>query len=257
MSVWYAIPTARPDGGTIPKWQEAGYKVAACVDEGNPGNCKPDLFESILTYPGYAASVNWLIAAVLKLDPECSWVVTGGDDILPDPNHTPDEIAAQCAEHFGEYLGGYTQPFGHLHTFGVMQPTGDRWAGGSIDRICGSPWMGREFCEQMYGGDGPLWSGWFHMFPDEELQEVAKKLGVLWQRRDLIHKHNHWARRDGPQDVDFDPRFEPEHLKDKNPTLQRDRPLFNQRKARGFPGHEPLNYIGQSRHHDPLQPALR
>ncbi len=224
MSVWYCIPSARADGGTIPKWLEAGYQVAVWRD---PGAVEiPGTVECRGEYPGYARAVNELVRNTIN-NTGADWYVAGGDDILPDPNHTPEEIAAQCTEHFGG-------------TFGVMQPTGDRWAGGSIDRICGSPWLGREFCERMYGGDGPLWSGWYHCFVDEELQDVSRRLGVLWQRRDLIHKHNHWARREGPQDVDFDPRFEPEHLKDKNPTLQRDRPLFDRRKREGFPGHEPI-----------------
>ena len=225
LSVWYAIPSARPDGGTIWKWKGRGYKVAACVDEGQSGGGNLDILQSIMPYPGYAYAVNNLVELILDRDPEVAWIVTGGDDTDPALSD-PREIAAQCTEHFGG-------------TFGVMQPTGDRWAGGSIDRICGSPWMGREFCERMYGGDGPLWSGWQHCFVDEELQCVAQRLGVLGQRRDLTHKHNHWLRCEGPDDVNWKA-VEPEHLKDKNPTLQRDRPLFNQRKARGFPGHEPL-----------------
>jgi hypothetical protein len=28
---------------------------------------------------------------------------------------------------------------------------------------------------------------------DEELQAVATRLGVLWQRRDLIQLHKHWG----------------------------------------------------------------
>jgi hypothetical protein len=84
------------------------------------------------------------------------------------------QIAKECTAHFGG-------------TFGVMQPTGDRWANGSIDRICGSPWLGREFCTRMYHGKGPMYGGYLHMFGDEELQHVATRLGVLWQRRDLTH----------------------------------------------------------------------
>ena len=50
-----------------------------------------------------------------------------------------------------------------LRTFGVMQPTGDRWGErngiATIDRIAGSPWMGREFCRRMYHGSGPMYNG--------------------------------------------------------------------------------------------------
>ena len=214
MSVWYAIPSARQDGGTIPAWSQAGYKVAVFVDPGS--TTQADL---ILTgeYPGYANAVNAMCKEILTRWPDTEWIVTGGDDITPDPRN-PDEIAAECTEHFGG-------------TFGIMQPTGDRWAGGSIDRICGSPWMGAEWCRRMYGGNGPLWHGWRHMWVDEELQNVAQGLGVLWQRPDLTHEHFHWHRTGEP---------EPEHLKDKNLTYNSDKPLFQQRMRDGFPGHEPI-----------------
>lgn len=203
---------------------ERGYNVALWRDPGAVELTCTVKVEG--PYPGYAKSVNALIAYVLNIDEDAEWFVTGGDDVNPDPDHTPEHIAAECFEHFGG-------------TFGVMQPTGDRWANGSIDRICGSPWMGRGFCESMYGGQGPLWPNWFHCFVDEELQCVAQKLGVLWQRSDLIHRHNHWLRCEGPRDVNWRA-TEPEHLKDKNLTLHRDRPLFEDRKAHGFPGHQPV-----------------
>ena len=62
-----------------------------------------------------------------------------------------------------------------------------------IDRVCGSPWIGREFARRVNGGRGPWHPDYFHMFVDEHMQNVAKFLGVLWQRRDLIHFHQHWG----------------------------------------------------------------
>ena len=92
-------------------------------------------------------------------------------------------------------------------TFGVMQPTGDRWGdnessraafgenrGAEIDRIAGSPWMGREWCERAYLGNGPMPDFYHHLYIDEELQEVATRLGVFWQCRDLTQYHNHPVR---------------------------------------------------------------
>ena len=227
MSVWYAIPSARPGGGALQLWRDRGYWLAVSIDKGHECGITPNILQTVTPYPGYATAVNSLVRLILKNDPAAEWIVTGGDDVEPDEWCDPRTIARECTKYFDG-------------TFGVMQPTGDRWAGGSIDRICGSPWMGREFCERMYGGNGPLWDGWFHCFVDEELQSVAQGLGVLWQRRDLTHYHRHWARGNNSREVDFDPRGEPEHLKDKNVTLDRDRPLFNQRKMEGFPGHEPL-----------------
>jgi hypothetical protein len=131
---------------------------------------------------------------------------------------------------------------GYCPTLGVTQPTGDRWGEkngeATIDRIAGSPWMGREFCRRMYHGSGPMYNGYYHNFADEELQCVAQKLGVFWQRRDLIQEHRHWARprgdwRDAPEWAKKinDPRFS---------DWDKSKALFAARKAAGFPGHEPL-----------------
>ena len=120
----------------------------------------------------------------MLLDDSCDWIVAAGDDTECDRNHTADEIAAQLTAHFGG-------------TFGVCQPTGDRWSdaqGVLVERVAGSPWMGREWCLRANRGRGPLWPEFFHMFADECLQETAKKLGVFWQRPDLIHLHKHWGR---------------------------------------------------------------
>lgn len=151
-------------------------------------------------------------------------------------------------------------------TFGVMQPTGDRFDGGSIDRICGSAWLGREFCRRINQGQGPLWPEYKHMFVDQELQEVALKYGVLWQRRDLIHLHRHFAResdaldspavatrvnagefkfRDpNPPNVLYggEKKPRPAHLDQWNTKEHWNemKAIFEKRKREGFPGSEPL-----------------
>lgn len=279
MSVWYCIPSKRPDGGTAPLWRAKGYKVALFRDAGDP----PVEADLILTgkYPGYGAAVNALCAEVIARDKDADWLVTGGDDVEPDHKHAPEDIGTECSAYFARnwasrYAGGFDvcnpengdpiamQLFGGIirgrsrsgaiigssefikrtRTFGVMQPTGDRWGDDPLqqnfcgsayaDRVCCSPWMGREFCRRMYGGDGPFWSGWHHMRVDEELQEVAIKLGVLWQRQDIIHLHRHWARADAP--------VMPGFLAEVNgaqhwvETTQ----LFKARRDAGFPGHEPI-----------------
>ena len=181
MSVWFAIPSARPVAeaqACIDAWRAKGYRVAIWRDTGaEPVEC--DLLMSG-EYAGYAKTVNLLAKTILAEDPAAEWIVTGGDDTLPD-GRPASEIAAECSAHFSG-------------TFGVMQPTGDRWADGSIDRIAGSPWLGREFCERAYQGNGPLWGEFTHMFVDEHLQAVAVTLGLFWQRRDVTHYHNHYLR---------------------------------------------------------------
>ncbi len=132
-------------------------------------------------------------------------------------------------------------------TFGVMQPTGDRWHEGlggftnaPIDRVAGSPWIGREFARRMYGGKGPYFPGYKHMFVDEELQRVAEKYGVFWQRRDLTQRHNHWGR--GATDKAVIEAKIPAHLVQWNTPehWKESKALFESRKGAGFPGAEPI-----------------
>lgn len=181
MTVWFTIPSARPAheaNQALSVWRERGYKVALWRDSDvNAPQC-----DLLLTgrYPGYAHAVNALAKCVLAADVDCEWIVAGGDDTLPDPGD-PQSIAEECKERFGG-------------TFGVMQPTGDRWAGGSIDRIAGSPWMGREWCQRANGGQGPLWPEFAHMFVDQCLLETALRCGAYWPRRDLVHLHKHFLR---------------------------------------------------------------
>ena len=231
MSVWFATPSKRPVAeaeACIAKWIERGYQAVVQRDPGDGvlANC----LTVARPYQGYSEAVNFLCSLVLG-DIEAIWIVTGGDDTDPDPNHTAERIAAECTGHFSG-------------TLGVMQPTGDRWQEedgratwpdqpAAIDRICGSPWMGREFVARAYGGHGPMWPEYWHMFNDEELQNVAIKLGILWQRRDIIHMHNHWMKL-GKQIPDFLVRAN--SMENWNKTHA----LFLARKAAGWPGHELL-----------------
>ncbi len=261
MSVWFAIPSKRPVAEVAPvlaKWHQQGYKIALLVDIEDYERYLQclDLADRWLpiAYPGYAAAVNILVKTVLREDPDADWIVTGGDDIEPDLSHTAAEIARQCSEHFFDLArdaepNAFRAPLAGMenHTFGIMQATGDRWgeatpgfprAEAYIDRVCGSPWLGREFCRRMYGGNGPLHPGYSHMYVDEELFEVAKAMGILWQRRDLIHYHKHWARLPGTTMQEC-PAF----------LLQANSPegwaeakaLYQARKFMGFPGHEPCS----------------
>ena len=102
--------------------------------------------------------------------------------------------------------------------------------------------MGREWCLRINQGKGPLWPEYKHMFDDEELQCVATKLGVFWQRPDLIHLHRHFQRESDALDAKAVARPIPPHLVKANSKEHWDRvkALFEWRKANNFPGHEPL-----------------
>jgi len=223
MSIWYAIPSAkRPDEwSTLPLWRQRGYRVAVFRDEGADPHPAADL-NIFGQYEGYPKAVNQLCLEILQREPETEWIVTGGDDIAPDPRVPRDAIAEKCLEHFGG-------------TFGVMQPTGDQYMiqGGktATERVCESPWMGVDFIKRVNGGRGPYPEEYFHFFCDEHFHCVAEKLGVLWHRPDLIHYHHHWGREGKPR---------PEYLHPARLDWGKAQVLFNERKAAGFPGHEPL-----------------
>lgn len=250
MSTWFCIPSIRENGGTIPLWRSMGYKVA-CLRQGAPIDVEMQIPTG--EYRGWAPSVNILAKWVVEHDPSAEWIVSGGDDYEPDYSKWAEEIALECLGYFCDPSPGGDR---RAETFGVMQPTGDRWGdtpasrrqygenrGAYIDRIAGSPWIGSEWVKRAYQGNGPMFAGYKHMYADEELKEVAEKLGVYWARRDLIQLHQHWGRRTGDEFAtmadcpDFMlPYNSPEHWRESQK-------LFVERKAAGWPGHEPLDML--------------
>jgi hypothetical protein len=260
MSVWLCIPSARPPEEAekvLKLWRERGYKIALWQDLSEVQPCAGNFdyeneIVSVGEYPGYSKAVNHLIAMVMYMDLNCEWFVIGGDDVCPDPNHTAEEIALETSKWFGygwnKHIPMLQEPWETPHplgpdaTFGVMQPTGDRFAEGSIDRICGSAWLGREFCRRINQGNGPLWPEYVHNFVDEELQNVAIKYGIFQQRRDLIHLHRHFQRQSDALNSPAIARPTPAHLKAAfspegwGPY----KAIFEKRKREGFPGSEPI-----------------
>jgi hypothetical protein len=281
MSVWVCAPSKRPQADVNSwafKWRAQGYQIVVARD------CGDDTVEAdkeiwLEKYPGYATAANMLISEILLCDAKAEWCVVAGDDVLPDPNHSAEEIAAQCADYFSHSVtrgSGYSAlQRDTWATFGVMQPTSDRWGidpnthafvsqtpgcdscackvcgrgeiapvhltGAYIDRVAGSPWIGREFARRMYQGRGPYWPEYTHMGVDEELQAVAMKYGVFWQRPDLTHFHQHWGRPREGETIGQSDRM-PAFLKQANSAgeWKRYKRIFAERKAMGFPGSEPL-----------------
>lgn len=221
--VWFCIPSAKKPVDSrifLEAWRDQGYKLAIQRDLGAESVEADRLV--YCEYDGTAKSHNRLAFGVLTLHPEVNFVVFGGDDMYPDPKKRAHEVEQECLDHFGG-------------TFGVMQPTGDRWMIDSqglagCERICGSPFVGREFAERANGGRGPCWPGFRHYFWDELLRETT--IGkCLWQRRDLIHEHDHWTRRGAPR---------PDYLATAQKHWAADEALFRGLKTHGFPGSDPL-----------------
>jgi len=234
MSVYFAIPSARPIDEARPcfdAWKSIGCKVAATrKDPTDHRKLGLDLGLSLPVYQGWPTHVNLLAKAVLECDPTCNIVVSGGDDCWPDPDWPAERVEAEFIEHFGG-------------TLGVMQPVGDvpgtvPWSKAVIDglrvqwRIAWAPWMGREWCQRAYGGRGPMWGEYFHMFADADLQVVAKKLGLFHQRPDIHQDHRTWKQNGTRKEQ------RPEHLIKANELWDRDKGIYFAREAADFPGHE-------------------
>ncbi len=240
MSAWVTIPSARPVEEVnrwAAKWKQRGYNIAILRDEAPEERIFPEIDLVIMPnppgYKGYARSANALIQIVTQQHPDAEWFVVAGDDTDPDQHRTAEEIAAQCKRHFGKIADVGS-------TFGCMQPTGDRFAQGSIDRIAGSPWIGREFARRVYKGQGPYWPEYTSMFVDEELKCVAEKYGVYWMRPDLVHLHRHFMRESEALDSRAVQRPIPPHLVEANSPEHwaKFKALFESRKIHGFPGSE-------------------
>lgn len=220
MSVWFAIPSkksAAECNKTVALWQSRGYKVSVLRDVGDEANVFADMVLGE-EYRGYASAVNQLCFA-LKIIPDIEWIITGGDDVSPDPNHSPEQISTECTAHFNG-------------TLGIMEPTGDRWmvdASGrcAAERVCVAPWLGREWIERGYEGHGPLCEAYHHFFVDEDLKNVTEKLGILWHRPDLIHYHAHWSRAGQER---------PKYLERASTEWAKSKELFESRREAGFPG---------------------
>jgi len=213
MNIWYAIPTANLERARlcVHKWRRQGYRVALWLDQ--PMDLEPDYVRVAPVYPGYFVAVNEL-ARALVVEKGAEIVVTGGDDIDPDPN--------QCADRIG---GDFVSRFPDL--CGVMQPTGDSLP--LTTRQCGSPWLGREWIVQANGGRGAFWPGYRHYYGDVELKHVAQRLKRLWQRPDLCQYHDQWRRHGGVSAMtDYQRRNSLRYFKD-------DRHLFRWRHRSGFP----------------------
>jgi hypothetical protein len=227
LSVWFAIPSARPVDEArrcFNAWKNIGCYLAATRKDPEDGmRLNLDLCVSLPIYPGWPSAINHLAKEVLALDPDCAIVATGGDDCFPDP----DFPAAQMEREFIKHFGG---------TLGVCQPTGGKpWSKGIIDgmrvqeRLAWAPWLGREYCQRGYGGIGPFWPDYGHFHADEELFNTAQMLGIWWARPEVREEHMNWK-------VVTNER--PTFLDRAQQGWDHDQAMFRARKAAGFPGHE-------------------
>lgn len=218
---YVVMPVAHEDKcrENLPLWVERGYSVLVMQDR---FKFSLDYLHSnacvVLVdppYRGWPKCVNSLAKmAVVKFG--ATLVVAAGDDMRPDPNLTAERMAERYYSRFADGLG-------------VMQPTGDTMDG--TDRICGSPIVGPAWVKRCYGGAGGVLCGEYHNFyADEELLNVARELGLLWQDPETCHYHDHWTRRGGER---------PQTAHDTQLWWDSDKATFERRRAAGWPDHKP------------------
>lgn len=214
--VWFAIPSANPDNcrRNLPVWREMGYKIAILQNR-TRADIPADIVQWSDSYPGWCASINTLFREIVPSS--ASLIVSGGDDMLPDPKHSAEELARQFFDRFPD-------------TFGVMQPHGDEYM--NARQYCGSPFIGRAFAAEMYNGRGALSEAYYHCFGDVELYWVARGVNALWERPDLSHFHAHFSRDNRPQ---------PAFHKIVENRMGHDALIYLQRAALRFPGHASSN----------------
>ncbi len=221
--VYFAIPSANPENCRkhLPAWREMGYKIAVLQDH-KKVDVPADIVVQYGDYRGWPASVNALCLEVVPKT--AAIVVTGGDDMLPDPHFSAEQLAAQFLKRFPD-------------SFGVMQPHGDNYL--DTTQYCGSPWLGRNWFTKMYQGKGGLSAAYHHMFADDELFWVAGCWGALWTRPELVQRHEHFCRRGGEK---------PEYWeRNAQSSEAADTAMFIARSSRGFPDHGPLEEIAGHR----------
>lgn len=213
--VWFAIPSASVERcrKVLPKWREMGYKIAV-LQNVERGEIPADIVKWSDTYPGWPESINILCRDIVPKSADI--VVSGGCDMLPDPNHTAQQLAEQFYQRF---------PDG----FGVMQPHGDHFM--EVQHYCGSPFLGRKWIDTMYEARGPMPGMYRHNWADNELYWVARCLNALWCRTDLVHFHEHFTR-----DNTEKPSWWVQNVERNDRS---DIELFLSRKYTCFPGHAP------------------
>lgn len=222
LNCWVLYPSANHERAARCRdlWRQRGYRVGIFLDRGSPTTEADIVVQG--EFHGYWAACN-LLSRIVFHHRGAEVVTLIGDDMIPDPLSTASSIGEAYLRRF---------PDG----FGIMQATGDpqgkdKHGVPAAARICGSPTFGMGWNERAYHGTGPCPEMYKSYWGDEELWNVAKRLGVLWLEPKFSFLHRHWS-------FGHEPR-QPSHEKNEG-NSRRDREMFQARKQAGFPGSDPL-----------------
>lgn len=217
LNCWVVFPSAVTTraNSAVDAWAGQGYRTLVYQDIGSEP-CNADVVR-FGKFPGYYKIINHLVEDALC---EGADVITcAGDDMLPDTVSTAQTI--------GEfYLKIFPQGDGVLQACGDPQGLDDNGVQAAA-RICGSPTFGRDWITRSYEGEGPFCSGYHSFYGDEDLKEVAERLGKLYMAPQFTFMHKHWSWG----------HMSRQHYQERNSELhwELDAALFSERKSFGFP----------------------
>jgi hypothetical protein len=213
--------TVEKANSTVSAWNAKGYKTLVYLDTPEM-RCNADVvsYGARATFPGYYRVINDLVWLAFANGADV--VTCIGDDMLP-PDQGAEWVSTDYFKRFPNGLGVY-QGCGDLQG---MDGNGVPAAA----RICGSPTFGVEWANRAYQGAGPFADIYSSFYADEDLYNVASKLGLLVMEYSVRIFHKHWswghAQREGYHDRAA-------------LNWERDKAIFMTRKAAGFPGSDLL-----------------
>jgi hypothetical protein len=225
MGVCFPTISLKAANECVGAWKNAGFMPLLMLNQ-IPGAKYPDGCGIIKKemYEGYARECN-LLCKILFEDARADVVVCAGDSIYPDPNVDAYAAGALFATKFP---GGV----------GVMQPVYDKFEGSAGN--CWSPWIGRNFWKEFYGGHGPFFFEYFQFAMGRELHDVAAKEGVYYET-DAIHQHRRDIARS--KEVEF------YKANNRDSYWDKDNALYRERKAFGFEGCGAKSKLLLPKHH--------
>lgn len=205
----------------VDAWRAKGYKTLVYMDAPNL-RCNADIviYGAGCAYPGYYRLIGTL--ARQAFDKGADVVTCIGDDMLP-----PEQGAEWVAE---DYFKRYKTGLGVYQGCGDEQGK-DETGTPAAARICGSPTFGKDWSNRAYKGAGAFCDIYGSYYGDEDLFNVARKLGLLWLEPSVTIKHLHWSW-GWTQIQDY-------HQRNQR-GWEQDQRIFFTRRAAGFPGSELL-----------------
>jgi len=211
MRLGVCFPTIRLQRAheTVARWRNAGFLPLVMINN-IPGARFPEGCGAITkeTYEGYFREVN-LLCDILFRQAKADVVVCAGDGIWPDQQLDAASVGALFATKFPNGTG-------------VMHSLYDKFPGS--DGNCWAPMIGKGFYREFYGeGSGPFCHEYMQFSGGEELYDVAKREGILFETeawRPINCRH--------PRDWQGEHNFKE--------YADKDRMVYNVRKRDGFPG---------------------